>query len=127
MTRGGNMMMAPYGHYDKNNYNNNANNNGGLNGNGGNGGNNGGAGSGAKPPLRFSMNKGILGFCATSGKPVNVLDARKDWRFDPEVDSIPDFQTRSLLVVPVTDHMSKVSTLAHTFVSRVSHVSEFSL
>ena len=59
------------------------------------------------PPLRVPMSKGILGFCATSGKAVNCMDARKDWRFDPEVDSQADCPTVSLLVVPVTDHKSQ--------------------
>ncbi len=62
---------------------------------------------GVNAPLNFPLNRGILGFCATSGKLVNSLDARKDWRFDPEVDSHGDLHTRSLLVVPVTDHLSK--------------------
>jgi len=59
------------------------------------------------PPIRHSLRRGILGFSASSGKPVNCIDARLDWRFDPEVDSSPDCQTISLLVVPVTDHLSR--------------------
>ena len=69
---------------------------------------------------RFPMSQGILGFVASSGKPVNTMDARKDWRFDPAVDSSPDCPTVSLLVVPVTDHMSKPIAVIQAVNKRVS-------
>jgi len=74
----------------------------------------------AHPGVRLSMNRGILGFCATSGKPVNCMDARKDWRFDSEVDSSADCPTISLLVVPVTDHLSRPIAVIQAVNKRVS-------
>jgi len=79
-----------------------------------------GSGLAAHPGARLSMNRGILGFCATSGKPVNCMDARKDWRFDSEVDSSADCPTISLLVVPVTDHLSRPIAVIQAVNKRVS-------
>jgi GAF domain-containing protein len=79
----------------------------------------------ASSPQRFSINRGILGFCATSGKLVNTSDARRDWRFDPEVDAPGgDGDVKSMLVVPVTDHLSKPIAIIQA-VNKISYAHPF--
>jgi putative nucleotidyltransferase with HDIG domain len=45
--------------------------------------------------------KGIAGWVAQHGQPLLITDAEADERFNPEVDSITGFQTRSVLCVPL--------------------------
>ena len=45
--------------------------------------------------------RGIAGWVAQHGQPLVVTDAEADERFNPEVDSITGFQTRSVLCVPL--------------------------
>jgi putative methionine-R-sulfoxide reductase with GAF domain len=45
--------------------------------------------------------KGIAGWVAQHGKPLRITDAEADERFNPDVDAITGFQTRSVLCVPL--------------------------
>ncbi len=56
--------------------------------------------------IRQAIGKGISGYVAKTGKPLNIKDAYTDSRFNPEIDKKSGFRTRSVLSVPVFD-MSK--------------------
>ena len=45
--------------------------------------------------------KGIAGWVAENGMPLNITNAQADQRFNPDVDSITGYQTKSVLCVPL--------------------------
>lgn len=47
------------------------------------------------------VGKGITGWVAEKGRPVRVSNASKDDRFNPELDSLTGFKTRTMLCVPL--------------------------
>mmetsp|Transcript_48679 Transcript_48679/g.95430 ORF Transcript_48679/g.95430 Transcript_48679/m.95430 type:complete len:626 (-) Transcript_48679:45-1922(-) len=51
--------------------------------------------------FKLSINEGMAGFVARTGKTVNCLDAYKDERFNPEIDKQTGFRTHSMLTAPV--------------------------
>lgn len=51
--------------------------------------------------LRMPLSQGIAGAVATSGESVNIADAYKDSRFNPDVDKKTGFTTRSILCMPI--------------------------
>ncbi|MBI4668209.1 MAG: HD domain-containing protein [Elusimicrobia bacterium] len=53
--------------------------------------------------LRFPVGQGIAGWVARAGRSLNVPDAYKDSRFNPEFDKVTGFQTHSVLAVPLKD------------------------
>jgi adenylate cyclase len=53
------------------------------------------------------MNFGIIGYVASSGKSVNITDAYMDDRFNPEIDRILKYRTKTLLCVPIFDKNTK--------------------
>jgi sigma-B regulation protein RsbU (phosphoserine phosphatase) len=54
-------------------------------------------------PLTLAMGEGIVGSVAASGRAEILDDPYADARFDPKVDQLTGFRTRSLLTVPVQD------------------------
>jgi len=54
-------------------------------------------------PLTVEVGEGIVGAVAASGEAEILDDPYADSRFDPKVDQLTGFQTRSLLTVPVRD------------------------
>lgn len=59
-------------------------------------------GDGERPlEIRVPMGKGIAGYVATSGLPLNIPDAYDDDRFDPSHDQKTGYRTRSILCIPV--------------------------
>ena len=54
-------------------------------------------------PLTVEVGEGIVGAVAASGEAELLDDPYMDSRFDPKVDQLTGFQTRSLLTVPVRD------------------------
>ncbi len=58
--------------------------------------------------IRFSAAKGIGGYAATYNEIVNVEDAYNDHRFNPEIDKVTGYQTRSILASPVLDRDNQV-------------------
>ncbi len=54
-------------------------------------------------PLTLEVGEGIVGAVAASGEAEILDDPYADSRFDPKVDQLTGFQTRSLLTVPVRD------------------------
>lgn len=51
--------------------------------------------------IRFPMNTGLAGECATSSESILVHDAYSDPRFNREIDRQTGFRTRNILCVPV--------------------------
>lgn len=58
-------------------------------------------GSGLNSEIRVPIGKGIVGWVAYSGDTLNIDDAYKDNRFNPEIDKITGFKTRNVLAVPL--------------------------
>ncbi|MBW1872005.1 MAG: GAF domain-containing protein [Deltaproteobacteria bacterium] len=51
--------------------------------------------------IRLKLGQGISGWVAECGKAVNIKDAYQDARFNPEVDKVSGYRTKSLLCVPL--------------------------
>lgn len=51
--------------------------------------------------IRIPANKGIAGFVASTGQPVNIPNAYDDPRFDPTTDQKTGYLTRTILCMPV--------------------------
>jgi len=51
--------------------------------------------------IRIPANRGIAGYVASTGQPLNIPDAYKDPRFDPSTDKRTGYQTRNILCLPV--------------------------
>jgi adenylate cyclase len=52
---------------------------------------------------RFPRDVGLVGYVANTGRTINVADAQKDQRFDPEIDEKPVYQAKSMIVTPLRD------------------------
>jgi K+-sensing histidine kinase KdpD len=53
--------------------------------------------------IRLPMGKGLAGWVARNGRSLNLVDAYRDERFNPVVDKISGYRTRSVLCVPMRD------------------------
>lgn len=51
--------------------------------------------------IRIPANRGIAGYVASTGQPLNISDAYKDPRFDPSTDQRTGYVTRNILCMPV--------------------------
>ncbi|TPX70559.1 hypothetical protein SpCBS45565_g01698 [Spizellomyces sp. 'palustris'] len=51
--------------------------------------------------IRIALNAGIAGYAYTSGDSVNIPDAYKDPRFNPEVDKQTGYVTKNILCMPI--------------------------
>ncbi|MHC4416505.1 MAG: PP2C family protein-serine/threonine phosphatase [Planctomycetota bacterium] len=51
--------------------------------------------------IRFPADSGLAGQCAQCRRIINVPDAYADDRFNPEIDKLTGFRTRSILTVPL--------------------------
>ncbi|HIE43581.1 MAG TPA: GAF domain-containing protein [Candidatus Omnitrophica bacterium] len=58
--------------------------------------------------LRFPVDRGLAGFTARTGEVVNVKDAYKDLRFNPEIDRKTGYRTRSVLCYAMKNHLGEV-------------------
>ena len=66
----------------------------------------GGGNPDALKQVRLRLGEGIAGVCAAERRSINVEDVRTDSRFFPKVDEQSQFETRSLLAVPLIAHES---------------------
>jgi signal transduction histidine kinase/putative methionine-R-sulfoxide reductase with GAF domain len=57
--------------------------------------------------IRLKIGHGIAGHVARTGKPLQVRDAYKDSRFNPEWDMLSGYRTRSILAAPMKNHLGK--------------------
>ena len=53
--------------------------------------------------IRFPKSVGLAGYVADTGQVLNIKDAYKDPRFNPDIDRRTGFRTRSVLCVPILD------------------------
>ncbi|MDL1891701.1 GAF domain-containing protein [Sphingobacteriales bacterium CHB3] len=51
--------------------------------------------------IRLSMGKGLAGYVAKTGQTVNIVDAYKDPRFNPEIDKKSGYRTHNVLCMPL--------------------------
>ena len=58
-------------------------------------------GIGKGKEIRFPASKGIAGHVATTGEILNIPDAYKDPRFNPEIDKKTGYLTRNMLTMPL--------------------------
>ncbi|XP_078258532.1 cGMP-specific 3',5'-cyclic phosphodiesterase isoform X4 [Rhinoraja longicauda] len=58
--------------------------------------------------IRLEWNKGIVGYVAATGEPLNIKDAYKDSRFNAEVDQFTGYKTQSILSMPIKNHKGEV-------------------
>ena len=59
--------------------------------------------------LKIPLNRGIVGYTATTGKTVNIKDAYSDPRFDRSIDQSTGFRTSSLLTVPIFNNRAEIT------------------
>jgi signal transduction histidine kinase/putative methionine-R-sulfoxide reductase with GAF domain len=62
---------------------------------------------GAIAPIRLKRGEGIAGWVCDSGQTVNIPDAYSDERFNREIDQRSGFRTRSILCMPMPDHLGR--------------------
>ncbi|KIM12703.1 MAG: hypothetical protein KU37_02160 [Sulfuricurvum sp. PC08-66] len=58
--------------------------------------------------IRISANSGVAGFAALSKEIQIVVDAYNDFRFNPEIDQLTGYTTKSILTVPLLDHTHQI-------------------
>nr|XP_015201438.1 PREDICTED: cGMP-specific 3',5'-cyclic phosphodiesterase isoform X3 [Lepisosteus oculatus] len=58
--------------------------------------------------IRLEWNKGIVGYVAATGQPLNIKNAYEDARFNAEVDHITGYKTQSILCMPIKNHREEV-------------------
>jgi serine phosphatase RsbU (regulator of sigma subunit) len=58
--------------------------------------------------IRFSAERGIVGWVARNGRPVRLEDAYADPRFDPTVDCALGYHTRTLLALPIRNKSNEI-------------------
>lgn len=63
---------------------------------------------GATQTIKIPIGKGVAGYVAKTGNPLNIRDAYQDDRFDPSYDKKTGFKTNSILAVPVWNSKGEV-------------------
>lgn len=58
--------------------------------------------------IRLPMGKGIAGYVAQTGETINITDAYKDSRFNPDIDRRTGYRTRSVLCMPMKNKDGKI-------------------
>jgi phosphoserine phosphatase len=58
--------------------------------------------------VRVSADSGIAGSCFKEGRLINVVDAYEDPRFNPSIDTLTGFKTRSILAAPLLGDKQQV-------------------
>ncbi|MEJ2051421.1 MAG: GAF domain-containing protein, partial [Calditrichota bacterium] len=53
--------------------------------------------------IRFPADKGISGYVATTGQVLNIPDAYKDPRFNPDIDKKTGYKTENMLTMPLSN------------------------
>ena len=58
--------------------------------------------------IRFPSNTGMAGYTATTGQTLNVRDAYKDPRFNPNLDKHTHYNTTTVLCAPVINRQGEI-------------------
>lgn len=58
--------------------------------------------------IRLPIGKGLAGYVAKTGETVNITDAYKDPRFNPEIDRKSGYKTRNVLCMPMRNKEGKI-------------------
>ncbi|CUS82217.1 ATP-binding protein [Candidatus Kryptobacter tengchongensis] len=58
--------------------------------------------------IRLPIGKGIAGYVAQTGETINLEDAYKDPRFNPEIDIKTGYRTKTMLCQPIKDKNGKI-------------------
>ncbi|HEX9655283.1 MAG TPA: ATP-binding protein [Bacteroidota bacterium] len=58
--------------------------------------------------IRLPIGKGLAGFVAKTGETINIADAYKDPRFNPEIDKRSGYRTHNVLTIPMRDKEGKI-------------------
>lgn len=64
---------------------------------------------GLKEAIKIPLNRGIVGYTATTGQVVIIDDAYSDSRFDRTVDMSTGFKTQSILTVPIFNNRGEIT------------------
>ncbi|XP_053348533.1 cGMP-specific 3',5'-cyclic phosphodiesterase isoform X1 [Clarias gariepinus] len=75
--------------------------------------------------IRLEWNKGIVGYVAATGQPLNIKNAYEDPRFNAEVDQITGYKTQSILCMPIKNHRDEVVGVAQAINKRCGENSTF--
>ncbi|XP_076144568.1 cGMP-specific 3',5'-cyclic phosphodiesterase isoform X2 [Alosa pseudoharengus] len=75
--------------------------------------------------IRLPWNKGIVGYVAATGQPLNIRDAYEDPRFNAEVDQITGYRTQSILCMPIKNHRDEVVGVAQAINKKCGENSVF--
>ncbi|XDV17295.1 hypothetical protein PO909_023182 [Leuciscus waleckii] len=75
--------------------------------------------------IRLEWNKGIVGYVAATGQPLNIKNAYEDPRFNAEVDQITGYKTQSILCLPIKNHRDEVVGVAQAINKRCGENSTF--
>jgi len=58
--------------------------------------------------IRFPANLGLAGYVVQTGETINITDAYKDSRFNPEVDTKTGYRTKTILCMPITNNNKEI-------------------
>jgi signal transduction histidine kinase len=58
--------------------------------------------------IRFPVGKGLAGYVAQTGETINIRDAYKDPRFNPDIDKRSGYRTHTVLCMPMRDKEGKI-------------------
>lgn len=58
--------------------------------------------------IRFPANLGLAGYVVQTGETINITNAYKDSRFNPEVDTKTGYRTKTILCMPITNNNKEI-------------------
>ena len=58
--------------------------------------------------IRFPADKGLAGYVVKTGEPLNIPDAYKDSRFNPDIDKKTGYTTRTILCMPIKNNNQEI-------------------
>ncbi len=58
--------------------------------------------------IRFPSSTGLAGYVASTGEVLNIADAYRDSRFNPSIDQITGYRTKSVICAPVINREGKI-------------------
>ncbi len=58
--------------------------------------------------IRFPADKGLAGYVVKTGEPLNIPDAYKDPRFNPDVDKETGYKTKTILCLPIKNNNKEI-------------------